>query len=281
MDACSEYISLIVEVASGAAGKGDRLRLEDHLESCAACSLELERLSGLLGLTRQPETDPGDAYWDAYYGRLVERMDGAGVSSPGLNVRAGALLQQLSASLRAPRWALQLAVAVLLVVSGIVIGRTVLEPRPEGPALAVVPDPGSANGLVQRTALEQRAHAYLDRSKTLLLGLVNFDVDLDDPRTLNVDRRRQMAGDLVSEATVLQDELAAADQQRLRQLISDLEIILMQIANIESVHDVPEIEMVQDGVNRKAILFKIEVEEMRRLEKAMPVEETTPVNPSI
>jgi hypothetical protein len=243
--------------------------------------LELERLNGLLVLARQPETDPGDAYWDAYYGRLVERMDAEAIGEPGPVAGARTLLEQLSASLRAPRWALQLAVAFLLVVSGIVIGRTVFGPAPAEPGIPTGPGTGMSNGMVQRTALEQRAHAYLDRSKTLLLGLVNFDVDLDDPRTLNVDRRRQMAGDLVSEATVLQDELAAADQQRLRQLISDLEIILMQIANIESVHDVPEIEMVQDGVNRKAILFKIEVEEMRRFEEAMPVEETTPVKPSI
>jgi len=267
MKACTEYQSLIIEVAGGAAGEGDRLRLEDHMAMCEACSAEFARLCEVLELARPTHSDPGDAYWDGYYGRVMQRLDAEAASPPLSRAGIQQLLNQLVAGLSAPRWALQLAVAVLLVVSGIAIGRSMFAPEAPGPVLVV---PGTGVDPIQRAALETRTHEYLDRSKTLLLGFVNFDVGEDDPGMLNVERRRQIAGDLVTEATLLQEQLSASDQQRLRQLVADLEVILMQIANIESTYNVPEIEMLQDGVDRKGILFKIEVEEMRRPDGATP-----------
>jgi hypothetical protein len=47
-------------------------------------------------------------------------------------------------------------------------------------------------------------------------------------------------------------------------LITDLELILLQIANLESEYNIPEIEMVKSGVDRRGILLKINIEEMRR-----------------
>ena len=66
----------------------------------------------------------------------------------------------------------------------------------------------------------------------------------------------------VKEAAFLKTELTSPDQQRLHNLIADLEVILLQIANLESQIDVDGIEMVKSGVDRRGILLKINLEEM-------------------
>lgn len=291
MKVCNSYESLIIEVASGAAGEGDRLRLEEHTSTCEGCATEYARLTSLLATARLERVDPGDAYWQSYYAGIMERIDGKpsherNSEMQPVGTAVGELSQRLDrlTDLLVPRhrwttkFAMQWALAVLLVVTGVLLGRTFLSPTEIGPILA---KNDTSSALLQQAALELRAHAYLDRSKTLLLGLVNFDVDEDDPSTLNFDRRQAIAGDLVLEASFLQDRLSPADHQRLRRLVADLEVILIQIANIESAYDVPEIEIVQSGVDRKAILFKIEVEEMRRDQAAMSATRSAPVTSSV
>ena len=287
MNACINYQSLIIDVASGAAGEGDRLRLDEHILTCEGCAAKFVHTSSVVSMARLQHTDPGNSYWDGYYGRLTERMEGE--ASPGTSSQTwperttgGALrlgMERLTEFLfPRQRRALQLAVAVLLVTTGVLLGRSVFTTSTD---IAVLAEKGSSEALLQQAALEARAHTYLDRSKTLLLGLVNFNVEEDDPASLNFERRQAMAGELVREASLLQDELSPTDQRQLRELISNLEVILIQIANIESAYDVPEIEIVQSGVDRKAILFKIEIEEMRRFDAAPSETRSTPANSAI
>ena len=184
MKVCNNYQSLIIDVASGAAGEGDRLRLEEHITTCAGCAVEFARTNSIVSIARLQQTDPGEAYWDGYYGHLTERMEGEaspGTSSKMLPERTagGALrlgLERMTEFLfPRQRWVLQLAVAILLVATGVLFGRFVFTPSSDSPVLA---ENGSSEALLQQAALEARAHTYLDRSKTLLLGLVNFNVDV-------------------------------------------------------------------------------------------------------
>ena len=91
-------------------------------------------------------------------------------------------------------------------------------------------------------------------------------VDEQDPALLNLTRQQEIARELIDESSALKAELTDADQRLLRVLIDDLEVILLQIANIEAGYDVPAIEMVKSGVDRRAILLKINLTEMRRAE---------------
>ncbi len=252
MKACTEFTSQLTEVASGAADKGDRPLLLEHLHTCEACSEAFTSLQTMVAATSN-KSDPGEAYWESYYAKLSSRMDEKSSQVP-FSFRLVTLT---------PRWALQVAAAVVLIVSGVLIGRITLTGDSSSPQFA------GAESFAP-TAVQERAYSYLDRSKTLLLGVVNFDTSQDDPSSLNLDRRRSMAGTLIREASLLQADLTAADERRLSDLIADLEIILLQIANIESTYDIPEIEMVQSGVDRKAIMFKIDIESMSRFNKQNP-----------
>ena len=62
-------------------------------------------------------------------------------------------------------------------------------------------------------------------------------------------------------------------------MVSDLEVILMQIANLESDYDLPAIEMVKSGVERRGIFLKINIEEMEKNQKQqMESEKNIPKN---
>lgn len=239
MSSCTEYQSLITLVASGAAGQDETDRLSAHAAVCPACQREWDALKSIVSATARRD-DPGEAYWSSYQARLETRMQ-----KPTRPV-----LIRLQP-------ALQWAAALALITLGVLLGRSSLFGEP-----ATTVDPPGASS--QLAALDEHTYRFLERSRTVLLAVANFTPGEDQPEDLDLDRRRAIAGQLVSESADLQTRLTSADQQRLSQLIADLEIILLQLANLDAEVDIPQLEMLQHGVNQKAILFKIDVESMGR-----------------
>ena len=66
---------------------------------------------------------------------------------------------------------------------------------------------------------------------------------------------------MIKEAELLKTHLSP-QQLRLYSLINDLEIILLQIANLENEYDFETIEILQSSAKRKSILFKIRIDEL-------------------
>jgi len=112
--------------------------------------------------------------------------------------------------------------------------------------------------------LVQRTQNYIERSKTMLLAIVNFDQENDDPFTLGLPYQRQVSQELVQEAAWIKSGLADSRERRLQELVTDLEVILLQIANLEAESDLEAIELVKDGVENRGILLKINLADMRR-----------------
>ncbi len=73
-----------------------------------------------------------------------------------------------------------------------------------------------------------------------------------------------MSRGLAAEAPALRSALDAGGEKRLRALVADLEIILMQIANLEAGQDLEGVELVKQGVERKGIFLKIDLDRMGR-----------------
>ena len=257
---CHRIEELIVESASAELSAADRELVTTHLASCESCAAFAASVRNVIsGVRESPHVDPGEVYWDRYYGRLLDRMEqrGNAVAPTGAST-----LERLRAAFT-PRYTIPAAVrqafvAVILVGIGVVIGRLALTEPTEAPIEPMAQVDLSA------AATRAQAYDYIARSKTLLIGLANFDPRDEDPALLNLPRRQEIAARLVSEAGTLKSDLGAADQHRLEELIRDLELILMQIANIEENHDIPEIEILQSGLDRSGVLFRINVEEMRR-----------------
>jgi hypothetical protein len=105
-----------------------------------------------------------------------------------------------------------------------------------------------------------RAEQWLERSKILLLGVVNED--LSGEVRPDFSHQRQVSRHLLTEARALNRELDPAANRQMLQLINQLELILLQIANLEAEHDLSAIELVREGVARNGLLLKINITEL-------------------
>lgn len=95
---------------------------------------------------------------------------------------------------------------------------------------------------------------------------MNFESDLVTPDAIDLYHLKHVSRQLVQEAEPLRVQLTQPEQQPLRELISDLEVILLQISNLEAKQDLPGIDLVRSSVNRKAILLRINLEEIQQLD---------------
>ena len=267
MNDCQHYEALIAEKLFGDLSPEDKQRLETHLEACPGCRAQVQEMEATLHLaTAHTRPEPSADFWEGYYARLITRLREE-EQRPSQTSRLAEWLRapgrlNLSALLPTPRWVYQLSGAVALLAVGVLIGWLVFgNTASQQPTIA---DEPGVETPVQAASLEARADRYLERSKVLLLGLVNLEPDAQDPAHVDLTRQQEIARELIDESSVLKDELTEADQRLMRALIDDLEVILLQIANIEAGYDVPAIEMVKSGVDRRAILLKINLTEMRR-----------------
>ena len=239
------------EILAGSAAEGERSRLDEHIASCDACRTEWSLLQQI---TAAPASrpDPGDVFWDGFHDRLQERMLKEDRSMPP----ARSALPRTRVMRLLPRRVVQIAAAIALVAVGMLLGRSSLSEE------AIVPGPTESQA--ELVALDAEAYSVLDRSRTLLLEVANFDADQDLPSDLNMDRRQAAASKLVRETADLRSRMSEADRQRMLNLLSDLEFILLQLAHLDAEVDLPQIEMMQQGIDRQAILFKIDIESMQR-----------------
>jgi hypothetical protein len=107
-----------------------------------------------------------------------------------------------------------------------------------------------------------RAREYIERSQVLLLALVNSTPDSTE-NGQSFDLQRTRAGELVQEASTLRDDLPGSDNRRLRELVTNLQMILREIANLESQNDFDAVEVIRNRVDREGVLLQIDVEQMR------------------
>jgi len=273
MTRCGRTKDLFLDSLYGEIDPRHEADLMKHLDACAACREEYEAMARtLVTMGRREPADPGTDYWDGYFGKLERRMAAEGVLAPSPSREPGvpARPDRVRAPFaRLPRLAFGAAGAVALLVAGILIGRLSLHRAQLGGnilaagqgAAAIVPAAAASN-------LSLRTTRYIDRSKVILLALVNFDGAHKDIAGLNLPRQKEMSQVLVKEASALKTDLRAAKERQLERLVADLELILVQIANLKAEADLSSVEIVKAGAASKDILFQINLSEMRRADDA-------------
>src|SRR5262249_30474122 len=157
---------------------------------------------------------------------------------------------------------LKAAAAFILIGVGVLIGRYYMTPTTQPPIANYRPTPSTTTA-VQRVSMDPETKRFLDRSQVLLIGVVNLEPDADGNYPADLSAQKKVSRDLIQQASLVKSKLKGPDKRRLNELVSDLELILLQIANMEAQNDQPEIEMVKSGVDRKGVLFKINLEQMR------------------
>jgi len=244
---CKRYEEFWVEALYGEINDEDRAQLDRHFAECSRCNRRFEslkRTAGLMNRRTRPQLD--QAYWNNYYSKLAPKLEQAKLyRGTGVPARER----------RIPAWFMQVAAAVILLLAGALMGRLFINQPANPPIVKVTPAPE-----IQNAALTNRTERFLGRSEVLLLGIVNTN-------SVNLSSSRTVSKDLLTEASALKTELDSPDQTKLRRLVSDLEFILMQISNLEARGDLPEVEIVRSGVDQKALLLKINLEQMKLSEQ--------------
>jgi hypothetical protein len=260
MSECSKCRNYFVDALYDELTPEQKDHFNHHMETCSSCRSEFEKMKSALEIMdlREQDSLPGE-FWSDFQQRLESRLDREEKRKKTNVVQFFSPLKMLRT---VPRWTQYLAAAILLVAIGIFIGRY-FSPGSYSPEPVAQID-NQSSSLIKQTAVDDRAYRYLERSKILLLGIVNLDPEAEEASAPDYSRERQVARGLIQEAAVLKDDLTNANQRKLYQLVSDLEVILLQIANLETTNDLPAVEMIRSGVDRRGILLKINLEEMDR-----------------
>ncbi len=250
MSTCQKMHVRIVEALYDGLDEDLKAELTEHLQSCRDCARFYREAAGTIEIMNSrvtPERD--EAFWAGYSERLAARIDSDESQSQSLYRYPARFSRPL----------LRLSAVAALVLVGIFLGRLIWKDRRLVDSIRqdATPVLGQAGDISE--TIEDRAQSYLDKSKLLLLAMANFNPNTDDASTLNLSSQRRISEDLVQEAAYLKTALADPSETRLRELVADLEIILLQIANLEDEYDLDAVEMVQRGVDTQGVLFRIDL----------------------
>ena len=261
MSKCRTIRSLFIEALYDELSSEQKKAFKAHLKSCPKCS---EAYAGLTStfktMSRRKRIEPDQNFWTGYWDRLAPKLQ---ETARRPSVVKNKPQRRVPDIFPAPKWVYQIAAAVALLVIGIFIGKGMF--GPSSTKMAVPQFTEKREISPELASFENQTDRYLEKSKVLLLGIINFDPETEDPIALDFPRKQQISQNLVQEADVLKKGLTQyGAQERLIELVSDLEVILLQIANLEKEHDLSAIDLVRSGVDRKGILLKINIEEMKR-----------------
>ena len=91
---------------------------------------------------------------------------------------------------------------------------------------------------------------------------MNFDPAKDDAETINLPHIQIISKQLANQAPALKADLKSPSQQQLKELVSDLQLIMLQIANLEAKKDIDGIDLIKEGVNSQNIFLKINIQQL-------------------
>ena len=255
MNECRRCREVLIEALYDELDPAEKEAFERHLEACPDCVAERAALNETLRLMdRRQRPDPGPEFWEGYWDRLSRRGLWEATSEgrrPSLAARLGRVFSGL------PRWAYQVAGAAALVLVGILIGRLALGPTGGARQMTASRNAPAASAVVQ-------AADFIDRSQVLLLGLVNYDPATQDAYAFDLAGKKARSRELANQVPAIRRGLDQPGQRRLRELVSELEVILMQIANLESGQDLDGVELIKQGVDRRGLFLKIDLDRMSR-----------------
>jgi hypothetical protein len=245
MKPCKQIRRSFIDALYNELNPEEQKSFDAHLESCIKCRRAFRKMrSAMRVMNQRVRTEPDQQFWDGYWDRLEGRMQQQQHIVP-------------RASQQWQRWIYRAAAVLLLIGAGVLLGRFWV------PSPAVITDKRPAETPVIQANLDQRTQQFLGRSEIILLGLVNYDPETDETTGFDMTKKKAVSRNLIHEASYLKRQLADGDDRRLEKLVTDLELILLQIANLEEKEDVPEIELVKSGVDRKGLLLKINLEQMK------------------
>lgn len=174
---CPNYEPLIAEALFGELSPEERRRLDRHVATCEACAEELHSMRATLQLTAERERSaPPPSFWHGYWPRLVRRMEREAAGPASITARLTAWWRRVTAVPPAMRWALQGAVAVVLVLGGFWLGRQQTAPAADDALFSAEEPPATLADLMPASASTRTEQA----SAPMFAGIEDITYDLRD-----------------------------------------------------------------------------------------------------
>jgi hypothetical protein len=258
----------LYEYHRGELTERDRRDVEAHLVGCGNCRSELEAVrDSALFLDqhgKRPSEQRGELYWQQFAAKVERRIE-----SEREEEAAPSIVRQLLDAFVLHRKPFGIGFASALTLMMIAFGVWNVWFKESSSQQAVsertsMESVGGEPARVRNVSVETRAQDYLEQSKVLLIGLMNTDAKSLSSSTPVLQRERELSRKLVSESAVLTASLNDPSQRRVKELISDLQLILVQIANLGTERDLRGVEIIKGGIEHKDIIFKINLEEIQR-----------------
>jgi hypothetical protein len=243
----------LAEFVRGELPPDEAARVEQHLASCLECRAECEQLADVFRSIPLRPTPPSDSQPGEYWQTFARRVDARIAEQRMHHVQFRTPLDAIIGYLRM-RWKpIVISAGAGALVVGI-LGIWLLGGH-EHPI--EVQETRDVN--VMPVGQREEVDDYFERSRILLIGIANIPADEGDKIDLSVERRA--ARDLVHTARYLEKKPI---DSRSRDLIRQLERVLVELANLEEQADIPDVDVIRSGVQQQNLLFKIRMVEDRK-----------------
>lgn len=255
----------LYDFLSGELAEAQRTSIEKHLASCARCSEEKKKLEEVLEALDQerPEvSELSEQYWESFWKTLEPSLE-ARPASPGVNE----LIERLKARRLAPVLSPNFAYAMIGFALGAVVtlGTLVLhldrKSDSETPAVAetqpLLTESAGMNHVADE--ISEPFIRFFPRAKAFLIGVKNLEEPKEGIRDLAAVQ--ETVTRLAAECRTLRRQTL---DLREHQLLSELEVILLQLSKIRDESDAPKLDLVKEEIEKNNIVMKIRVHELAR-----------------
>ncbi len=229
-------------------------KLESHLASCQSCAEELEELKSFMDVsvscTTEPCNERNQEYWNNFAFDVERKIQTLEIKSTADGQKSPLWAKINSFFIFHKRQTIAYSSVLVILILAMIVWQLNIPPTVEQ---VIEQQP------VELTAVKRsgdRIEDYLRKSKVLLVGITNMDVEKN--QSVDLDTERRVSRELVNEARYLQRQPLDI---RSAILINDLEKILIKLANMKEENGLQNVEIIQGGIHKGNLLFKIRMAE--------------------
>ncbi|GEM_PF-3199078 len=255
---CRKVRSLFIDAIYDELDRQKRDSFDKHLRRCKRCSEEYSEMCRVAEImTRRVRAKPSKEMWERLWDEISRGVVDIKSSRPFIVPER----EERSIGFKI-RWIYGIAAALGLILGGLLIWRSNFRVSDFRDFMA-----RSEFKKESMESKDKRIYDLLLQSKVLILALNNFDPE-DDTYVLNMPYQRKISQRLLKKIWSIRSSSKEFDSGALEDVVCDLEVVLLQIANSGDENERESIEMIREGIERLHILFRINMIEMKRVDVA-------------